>query len=181
MASLPARHGRALGGPAAWHRGRYPDGPAGGRIGDGVAAGPACAGDHRAALPLARPAHGLGAGGRRNHSWQADRLYAAGAGEPAPALCPRADRHDLHRALLSHHGAACRVDGAAVARRRLTPQTPTEASQQFSFTRRALVLGAAQGGIGLLLAARSEEHTSELQSLMRTSYAVLCLNKKKKK
>src|SRR3546814_5846827 len=27
---------------------------------------------------------------------------------------------------------------------------------------------------------RSEEHTSELQSLMRISYAVLCLNKKKK-
>src|SRR3546814_7039591 len=26
---------------------------------------------------------------------------------------------------------------------------------------------------------RSEEHTSELQSLMRTSYAVLCLQKKK--
>src|SRR3546814_7634834 len=28
--------------------------------------------------------------------------------------------------------------------------------------------------------ARSEEHTSELQSLMRISYAVLCLKKKKK-
>src|SRR3546814_2245395 len=28
--------------------------------------------------------------------------------------------------------------------------------------------------------ARSEEHTSELQSLMRISYAVFCLNKKKK-
>src|SRR3546814_1863998 len=27
---------------------------------------------------------------------------------------------------------------------------------------------------------RSEEHTSELQSLMRTSYAVFCLQKKKK-
>src|SRR3546814_10752669 len=27
--------------------------------------------------------------------------------------------------------------------------------------------------------ARSEEHTSELQSLMRSSYAVFCLNKKK--
>src|SRR3546814_8804869 len=27
-------------------------------------------------------------------------------------------------------------------------------------------------------ARRSEEHTSELQSLMRTSYAVFCLNKK---
>src|SRR3546814_3741887 len=29
-------------------------------------------------------------------------------------------------------------------------------------------------------ARRSEEHTSELQSLMRTSYAVFCLKKKKK-
>src|SRR3546814_4972442 len=28
------------------------------------------------------------------------------------------------------------------------------------------------------VAARSEEHTSELQSLMRISYAVFCLNKK---
>src|SRR3546814_7639424 len=32
-----------------------------------------------------------------------------------------------------------------------------------------------------LVAARSEEHTSELQSLMRTSYAVFCLKKKNKK
>src|SRR3546814_2099970 len=30
-----------------------------------------------------------------------------------------------------------------------------------------------------LIAARSEEHTSELQSLMRISYAVFCLKKKK--
>src|SRR3546814_5037817 len=35
-----------------------------------------------------------------------------------------------------------------------------------------LLLGASQ-------AARSEEHTSELQSLMRISYAVFCLKKKK--
>src|SRR3546814_3142165 len=34
---------------------------------------------------------------------------------------------------------------------------------------------APQVGIG----ARSEEHTSELQSLMRISYAVFCLKKKK--
>src|SRR3546814_6611332 len=33
-----------------------------------------------------------------------------------------------------------------------------------------------RGGAG----ARSEEHTSELQSLMRISYAVFCLKKKKK-
>src|SRR3546814_3710321 len=32
----------------------------------------------------------------------------------------------------------------------------------------------------LLLQFRSEEHTSELQSLMRISYAVFCLKKKKK-
>src|SRR3546814_3581367 len=31
------------------------------------------------------------------------------------------------------------------------------------------------------IAARSEEHTSELQSLMRISYAVFCLKKKKNK
>src|SRR3546814_7310939 len=31
------------------------------------------------------------------------------------------------------------------------------------------------------VAARSEEHTSELQSLMRSSYAVFCLKKKKYK
>src|SRR3546814_2667505 len=31
-----------------------------------------------------------------------------------------------------------------------------------------------------LIVDRSEEHTSELQSLMRISYAVLCLKKKKK-
>src|SRR3546814_7085631 len=34
-----------------------------------------------------------------------------------------------------------------------------------------------QAGIGFM---RSEEHTSELQSLMRISYAVFCLKKKKK-
>src|SRR3546814_9756855 len=32
-----------------------------------------------------------------------------------------------------------------------------------------------------VVVARSEEHTSELQSLMRISYAVFCLKKKKKK
>src|SRR3546814_9960147 len=35
--------------------------------------------------------------------------------------------------------------------------------------------------IGLAASARSEEHTSELQSLMRISYAVFCLKKKRQK
>src|SRR3546814_1185562 len=42
------------------------------------------------------------------------------------------------------------------------------------------VLSAVGGSLGILLALapRSEEHTSELQSLMRISYAVFCLKKK---
>src|SRR3546814_8114525 len=32
--------------------------------------------------------------------------------------------------------------------------------------------------VGIALATRSEKHTSELQSLMRISYAVFCLKKK---
>src|SRR3546814_3620043 len=39
----------------------------------------------------------------------------------------------------------------------------------------------AEDGTSCVRAARSEEHTSELQSLMRISYAVFCLKKKKMK
>src|SRR3546814_6494882 len=38
--------------------------------------------------------------------------------------------------------------------------------------------GGAMFATGLFLMTRSEEHTSELQSLMRISYAVFCLKKK---
>src|SRR3546814_5801998 len=40
---------------------------------------------------------------------------------------------------------------------------------------------AAQPWLAVLHEHRSEEHTSELQSLMRISYAVFCLTKKKTK
>src|SRR3546814_3801646 len=46
------------------------------------------------------------------------------------------------------------------------------------------LLGQAEHGPdspAILLTTRSEEHTSELQSLMRISYAVFCLKKKKNK
>src|SRR3546814_9140308 len=42
----------------------------------------------------------------------------------------------------------------------------------------AILLDAPCSATGII---RSEEHTSELQSLMRISYAVFCLKKKKKK
>src|SRR3546814_9241190 len=38
---------------------------------------------------------------------------------------------------------------------------------------------SANSGRTLRSIGRSEEHTSELQSLMRSSYAVFCLNKKR--
>src|SRR3546814_7315101 len=43
-----------------------------------------------------------------------------------------------------------------------------------------LVVAQHGGDIGQHAGLRSEEHTSELQSLMRISYAVFCLKKKKK-
>src|SRR3546814_4204581 len=47
---------------------------------------------------------------------------------------------------------------------------------------RACPKECAAGGRGCdRMGLRSEEHTSELQSLMRISYAVFCLKKKKKK
>src|SRR3546814_6012503 len=53
------------------------------------------------------------------------------------------------------------VDGVALHAREAQRHTPV------------IVEAAGAGG-------RSEEHTSELQSLMRISYAVFCLKKKKK-
>src|SRR3546814_4600213 len=45
----------------------------------------------------------------------------------------------------------------------------------------SIYVSEESGGIGLGRLERSEEHTSELQSLMRISYAVFCLKKKKAK
>src|SRR3546814_1127607 len=60
---------------------------------------------------------------------------------------------------------------AALPRRPVArPGGPGSDPEVIAPTRRSL-LGAG-------LKARSEEHTSELQSLMRISYAVFCLNKK---
>src|SRR3546814_4269405 len=58
---------------------------------------------------------------------------------------------------------------AAVARQEHQPLAVQLAAQQ-------RIGGRAEGRLD-----RSEEHTSELQSLMRISYAVFCLKKKKNK
>src|SRR3546814_7362362 len=55
---------------------------------------------------------------------------------------------------------------------------PAAAERQILFFRQtAACLDPIFGG--MTCQPRSEEHTSELQSLMRISYAVFCLNKKK--
>src|SRR3546814_6224493 len=76
------------------------------------------------------------------------------------------------------------------ARPRLPPLRPTDADPQRGLRHLHLVRllqmlvrpaphrAAARGSGGPW---RSEEHTSELQSLMRISYAVFCLKKKKRK
>src|SRR3546814_9814988 len=54
---------------------------------------------------------------------------------------------------------------------------------QFSVSLTGMMLASYGAGVALIepaLLHRSEEHTSELQSLMRISYAVFCLKKKTK-
>src|SRR3546814_6925151 len=72
----------------------------------------------------------------------------------------------------------------------LFPYTTLFRSRSSASTPPATILGTTtssfpwkpSGGSTILaISFRSEEHTSELQSLMRISYAVFCLKKKKKK
>src|SRR3546814_5599120 len=66
----------------------------------------------------------------------------------------------------------------------LNPCTPSSTCVPFDpiyltqAGRDQLLAGAPPGGGGEFRFLRSEEHTSELQSLMRISYAVFCLKKK---
>src|SRR3546814_4103698 len=50
-----------------------------------------------------------------------------------------------------------------------------------SISRSSCALVTSRAGSAAPSSQRSEEHTSELQSLMRISYAVFCLKKKHKK
>src|SRR3546814_6981498 len=67
--------------------------------------------------------------------------------------------------------------------RRLGPTSLLTISRSSPVQRRASDCRAKptpRSSAASMMAKRSEEHTSELQSLMRISYAVLCLKKKKK-
>src|SRR3546814_10748619 len=66
---------------------------------------------------------------------------------------------------------------------KLEIDSPDAVGAEIGFERDGMLLLAVPVEIGLTTEHadfRSEEHTSELQSLMRHSYAVFCLTKKKK-
>src|SRR3546814_3861564 len=69
---------------------------------------------------------------------------------------------------------AARRPPAPAAGSRSTSRLRATATRCATARTRATHAAACRGG-----RARSEEHTSELQSLMRISYAVFCLKKKK--
>src|SRR3546814_400619 len=87
----------------------------------------------------------------------------------------------------------CGNIGSIVAERALGLRMKVVAFDPFLTPERAIELGVEKADLDTLLAKadfitlhtpltdqRSEEHTSELQSLMRISYAVFCLKKKNK-
>src|SRR3546814_6889585 len=73
------------------------------------------------------------------------------------------------------------LDQSGGARARLSRQPGAMASLPRRRARMAGDAGAPLGAAAARPASRSEEHTSELQSLMRISYAVFCLKKKNNK
>src|SRR3546814_3701928 len=74
---------------------------------------------------------------------------------------------------------------ARLGRRRMKPRSSSalisRCTPDFDFRSSASFISSNEGEMPDVLnrsLMRSEEHTSELQSLMRISYAVFCLNKK---
>src|SRR3546814_10553629 len=78
----------------------------------------------------------------------------------------RSDRHPGER------GPEGRMQQAERRRQQDQPFRPVQRAEEIAFQHDVQRDDSKQ---------RSEEHTSELQSLMRISYAVFCLKKKKKK
>src|SRR3546814_5223994 len=83
------------------------------------------------------------------------------------------------------HATASLPCSASMAAAEAAPQPPSEGPS--GRYRARVAAGELKGdadqeaAVARLDDLRSEEHTSELQSLMRISYAVFCLKKKKKK
>src|SRR3546814_9671398 len=100
------------------------------------------------------------------------------------AAAAERDGADVFRHL---HRAAGRIGDKAEVAVRLSGRLSGKIMQPLRNPRHgrdklhAVILKLRQAAVQHLGALRSEEHTSELQSLMRISYAVFCLKKKKTK
>src|SRR3546814_9198380 len=88
----------------------------------------------------------------------------------------------ISRAASAERCASARTSWATTAKPR--PLSPARAASMPALRASRLVWKAISSITPMICpifsAERSEEHTSELQSLMRISYAVFCLKKKKK-
>src|SRR3546814_3120558 len=98
------------------------------------------------------------------------RIFRTGTSEPVDALLP----YTLHTPLFSDYAEKHRLIWVPPGQ-----QASTAADGHIDFPIGSLIVKSfgwpeQNGGRPV----RSEEHTSELQSLMRISYAVFCLNKK---
>src|SRR3546814_2159630 len=117
--------------------------------------------------------HAEGAAGRKG-TVRTPRLSWSGCGKPVPddTWIARQSKQDNLRTA-ARTDAPSRADAAARRRYSRHPgRYPRHSREENS-----LLQGCR---VPLALDARSEEHTSELQSLMRISYAVFCLKKKHK-
>src|SRR3546814_6613468 len=95
---------------------------------------------------------------------------------PYPTLFRSHDIGELLRVQQSPDGLDAELEGARRRHRLLVQRTGGDLQVVRPQRLDHLAGGQVPGGHKL----RSEEHTSELQSLMRISYAVFCLKKKKK-
>src|SRR3546814_6431150 len=101
---------------------------------------------------------------------RADRWPGASRGGRARGI---GNRHGERRSDPQHPGAAPRTTAAAHDHHLRGQRVAPSADRRLRPLRPAEDLRCS--------GMRSEEHTSELQSLMRISYAVFCLKKKKKR
>src|SRR3546814_4470281 len=89
---------------------------------------------------------------------------------------PRSTRTDTLFPYTTLFRSTNRVFAGLIARPEICLGPGKEARTVFEFKR--VPIGARIGSARMVGDGRSEEHTSELQSLMRISYAVFCLKKK---
>src|SRR3546814_5526103 len=92
---------------------------------------------------------------------------------------PRSTRTDTLFPYTTLFRSPARAFGHAIELHEVAPEDRSRAAQHIFGDRRCAIGDGTEPRI-IAGCGRSEEHTSELQSLMRISYAVFCLKKKNK-